>query len=79
MSYSQYMDKEEKAQEKQLEIERIQLALLKELSALGYVADDDVISMIDDIADLVVNDSLKARGFRKMSLAELGDSYDKSI
>lgn len=76
MSYGQYMSQEDKAHDKMIEAERIEMALELCLSELGYDS-NDVASMIKDIAGVLIED--KKLGFKPMTLAQLSDSYWKSV
>ncbi|WP_392564184.1 hypothetical protein RHO13_00660 [Orbus wheelerorum] len=79
MSYSQMMDKEDRAQEIDLEIESTLLELEKTLSSLGYVVDEDSRSLLNDAVDLLVNDKYTVRGFREMTLAQYDQAYQDAI
>ncbi|WP_392562528.1 hypothetical protein RHO12_03330 [Orbus sturtevantii] len=79
MSYGQMMDKEDRAQEIDLEIESILLELEKTLSSRGYVVDEDSRSLLNDAVDLLVNDKYTVRGFRNMTLAQYDQAYQDAI
>lgn len=79
MSYMQFMQNADNDQKQQIEVEKIQSTLLKELSYLDYEASDEIKESLYDIAEKLVKDRVKVRGFRNMSLAQFCEAYEKAI
>lgn len=79
MSYQQFMFNQDNDQKKQIEIENIQSALLNELSFMDYDANDDIKESLYIIAEKLVNDKTKIKGFRDMSLEQYCIAYNKAI
>ncbi|OCG28195.1 hypothetical protein A9G11_11865 [Gilliamella sp. wkB108] len=79
MSYMQFMQNADNDQKRQIEVEKIQSTLLKELSYLDYEASDEIKESLYDIAEKLVKDRVKVRGFRNMSLAQFCEAYEKAI
>lgn len=79
MSYSRMMIEADKAQRIELEIESTTLKLKTEISRLGYDVDDDALSMLVDLVDLLVNDKHTSKGFRNMTLSQYDEAYQNAI
>lgn len=79
MSYRQFMQNQDNDQKKQIEIEKIQSALLNELSFMDYDANNDIKESLYDIAHKLVNNKSKIKGFRNMPLEQYCIAYNKSI
>lgn len=79
MSYSRMMIEADKAQRIELEIESTTLKLKTEISRLGYDVDDDALSILGDLVDLLVNDKHTVKGFRNMTLSQYDEAYQNAI
>jgi hypothetical protein len=79
MSYAQFIKNTDVDQKRQIEVERVQSALLNELSFMDYEANEDIKEKLYNIAEQLVNEKSKARGFRNMSLAQLCEAYERNV
>jgi hypothetical protein len=79
MSYAQFIKNTDVDQKKQIEVENIQCALLNELSFMDYEANEDIKETLYNIAEKLVNEKAKTKGFRNMSLEQYCNAYNKAI
>lgn len=79
MSFMRFMKIQNKDQERQIEVENVQSALLNELSSLDYEPSDSIKESLYNIAEQLVNEKSKVMGFRDMPLAQLCEAYEINI
>ncbi|OCG02261.1 hypothetical protein [Gilliamella sp. wkB112] len=80
MTYGQFIKNADDDQKKQIEIENIQFILLNELSFMDYEANEYIKDSLYNIAEKLVNDKARKRGFNNMmSLEQYCIAYNKCL